>query len=65
MQLCLVSEMEPRSRVLLLEPAVRAVEDVFPLKIIPAQKFLRIRMHFLAENHPCTEFSSNQDAFLR
>ena len=35
-----------------------------PLRIIPAQKFLQIRMHFTAENHPCAEISSNQDAFL-
>ena len=35
-----------------------------PLRIIPAQKFLQIRMHFPAENHPRAEFSSNQDAFL-
>ena len=35
------------------------------MEIIPTQKFLRIRMHFLAENHPCIEISSNQDAFLR
>ena len=34
-----------------------------PLRIIPAQKFLRIRMHFTAENHPCAEISLNQDAF--
>ena len=35
-----------------------------PLRIIPAQKFLQIRMHFPAENHPRAEISSNQDAFL-
>ena len=38
---------------------------IFPLEIIPAQKFLQIRMHFPAGNHPCTEISSNQDEFLR
>lgn len=37
---------------------------ISPLRIIPAQKFLRIRMHFPAENHPRAEISSNQDAFL-
>jgi len=54
-----------RSCALLLEPAVWAVEDVFPLRIIPAKKYLQIRMNFSAENHPCAEFSSNQDAFPR
>jgi len=38
---------------------------ISPLEIIPAQDFLRIRIHFPAGNHPCTEFSSNQDAFFR
>ena len=38
---------------------------ISPLRIIPTQKFLQIRMHFSAENHPYTEFSSNQDAFPR
>ena len=33
--------------------------------IIPAQKFLQIRMHFCGGNHPCTEISSDQDEFLR
>ena len=73
MQLCLVSEMEPRSCGLFLNPVV----SVFisepcgpgscgcppPPGIIPAQDFLRIRMNFSDGNHPCKEFSSNQDAF--
>ena len=37
---------------------------ISPVRIIPAQKFLQIRMHFPAENHPRAEISSNQDAFL-
>ena len=36
-----------------------------PLKIIPAQNFLQIRMNCPAGNHPCAEFSSNLDAFPR
>ena len=65
MQLCLVSEMEPRSCALFLNP----VGSVFisepcgpgscgcppPMKIIPAQNFLRIRMNFPDGNHPCYE----------
>ena len=38
---------------------------ISPMEIIPAQSFLQIRMHFSAGNHPCAEFSSNQDEFLR
>ena len=72
MLLCLVSEMEPRSCALFLEPAVSYFVSgacgpgswgCFPLKIIPAQNFLPIRMNFPDGNHPCTEFSSNQDEF--
>ena len=73
MQLCLVSEMKLRSRALLLEPAVSYFVSGAcgpgscgcppPMKIIPAQNFLRIRMNFPDGNHPCTEFSSNQDEF--
>ena len=35
------------------------------MEIIPAEQFCRIRMNFSGGNHPCTEISSKQDAFLR
>ena len=38
---------------------------IFPAEIIPAQKFLQIRMHFSGGNHPCRAILSDQDAFLR
>ena len=38
---------------------------IFPLEIIPAQKFLQIRMHFCGGNHPWRAILSDQDAFLR
>ena len=36
-----------------------------PLEIIPAQKFLQIRMNFPGGNHPCRAILSDQDEFLR
>ena len=38
---------------------------ISPAGIIPAEQFCRNRMNFPGGNHPCTEISSNQDAFLR
>jgi len=34
-------------------------------EIIPGRKFHQIRMHSGVGNHPCEEFSSNQDEFGR
>ena len=38
---------------------------ISPAEIIPAQKFLQIRMNFPVGNHPCRAILSNQDEFLR
>ena len=69
--------MKPQSCVLFRKPAVRAVADalqslrrnffesgrISPLRIIPAQKFLQIRMHSSFKKHPYSEKFVVRDYF--